>query len=182
MPSLRVFPVVLALGFALAACQTTDQTAATPTTVVCPAGVTDQLDGLYQWQVQRMEKRSDPVEDLASQRQRFTPSLFALLLKATSLTPSRDGRYLDFDVFSNTQAQTFGAVVTGCSKAQGDRIEADVDVQFGLVGRASGTPQKLRYDMLRDDNGSWRIDNIIYLDEPSYELRPFLKKLLNPSS
>ena len=183
---LRIVPVALALGSALTACQSVQQTAATATAtatkVACPAGVADQLNGLYQWQVQRMEQRSDPVEDLSSQRQRFTPSLFELLLKATSLTSRHDGRYLDFDVFSNTQAQTFGAVVTGCSEAQGNRIEADVDVNFGLVGRASDTPRQLRYEMLRDNNGRWRINNITYLDEPIEELRPLLKKLLNPSS
>ena len=181
MPSLRVFPVVLALGFALAACQTTDQTAATPTTVVCPAGVTDQLDGLYQWQVQRMEKRSDPVEDLASQRQRFTPSLFELLLQAKTLTPMRDGRFLDFDVFSNTQVSTFGATVKGCrAKAKGS-IAAEVDVTTGLRGRPSGTPRRLLYELKLNNQGSWRINNITYLDEETFQLRPFLEKLLKPS-
>lgn len=62
-----------------------------------------------------MEKRIDPVKDLSSQRQRFTPSLFELLIEARALTPVRDGRYLDFDVFSNTQSETFGALVKSCS-------------------------------------------------------------------
>ena len=63
----------------------------------CPRGVIDQLDGLYQWQVQRMDQRGDAVKALATQRQRFTPSLFKLLLEARQLTPTRNGRYLDFD-------------------------------------------------------------------------------------
>ena len=40
-------------------------------------------DGLYRWHVQTMEQRPDPVEALSSQRKRFTPSLFALLLQAS---------------------------------------------------------------------------------------------------
>ena len=75
----------------------------------------NQLDDFYRWQVQHMEQRVDRIKDLSSQRQRFTPSLFALLLQARKLEPMRDGRYLSFDVFSNTQVATFGAKVIGCS-------------------------------------------------------------------
>ena len=106
------------------------------TTGTCPQGVIEQLDGLYRWQVQRMEQRGDAVKALATQRQRFTPSLFELLMEARQLTPSRDGRYLDFDVFSNTQVSTFGARVTGCSAEIGNSIRARVDVQAGLRGRS----------------------------------------------
>ena len=147
----------------------------------CPQDVIDQLDGLYRWQVQQMDQREDPVTALSSQRQRFTPSLFELLLKARALTPMRDGRYLDFDVFSNTQAATFGAKVTGCSAEVKNSIQAAVDVQFGLTGRPSETPRRLLYELNRDNRGSWRINNISYLDEPGFQLRPFLQKLLNPA-
>ena len=147
----------------------------------CPEGVVNQLDGLYRWQVQRMETREDPVAALSSQRQRFTPSLFELLLQARALQPMRDGRFLDFDVFSNTQVATFGAKVISCSAEQGHSIKAEVDVEAGLTGRPSGTPRRLLYEMHRDSKNTWRINNITYLDKPGFQLRPFLQKLLNPT-
>jgi hypothetical protein len=148
----------------------------------CPAGVVNQLDGLYRWQVQRMEKRIDPVKDLSSQRQRFTPSLFKLLIEARALTPVRDGRYLDFDVFSNTQSETLGAQVKSCSAGKRNSLKAEVEVEVGLRGRSSGIPRRLQYEMNQDSKGSWRINDITYGDEQSFKLRPFLKELLNPSS
>ena len=148
----------------------------------CPAGVVHQLDGLYRWQVQRMEKRIDPVKDLSSQRQRFTASLFELLIKARALTPVRDGRYLDFDVFSNTQSETFGAQVKSCSPGKKNSLQAEVEVEVGLRGRSSGIPRRLLYEMNQDSKGSWRINDITYGDEQGFQLRPFLKELLNPSS
>ena len=147
----------------------------------CPEGVVNQLDGLYRWQVQRMETREDPVAALSSQRQRFTPSLFELLLQARALQPMRDGRFLDFDVFSNTQVATFGAKVISCSAEQRHSIQAEVDVEAGLTGRPIGTPRRLLYEMHRDSKNTWRINNITYLDKPGFQLRPFLQKLLNPT-
>ena len=144
----------------------------------CPKGVVDQLDGLYRWQVQRMEQRGDAVKALATQRQRFTPSLFELLMKARQLTPSRDGRYLDFDVFSNTQVSTFGARVTGCSAEIENSIRARVDVQAGLRGRTGEPPRKLLYELNRDSTGNWRINDITYLNERVFQLRPFLQQLI----
>ena len=144
----------------------------------CPKGVIDQLDGLYHWQVQRMDQRGDAVKALATQRQRFTPSLFELLTEARQLTPSSDGRYLDFDVFSNTQVMTFGATVTGCSAEIENSIQAAVDVQAGLRGRTGEPPRKLLYELNRDSTGSWRINEITYLNERGFQLKPFLQKLI----
>ena len=144
----------------------------------CPRGVIDQLDGLYRWQVQRMEQRGDAVKALATQRQRFTPSLFELLMEARQLTPSRDGRYLDFDVFSNTQVSTFGARVTGCSAEIENSIQATVDVQAGLRGRSGEPPRKLLYELNQDSTGNWRINEITYLNERVFQLKPFLQQLI----
>ena len=144
----------------------------------CPRGVVEQLDGLYRWQVQQMDNSDDPATALASQRQRFTPSLFELLLQARQLTPTRDGRYLNWDVFSHTQAATFAAEVTGCSAEIGNSIQATVNVQAGLRGR-TGEPQcKLLYELKRDSTGSWRINDITYLNERVFQLKPFLQKLI----
>ena len=147
----------------------------------CPKGVIDQLDGLYRWQVQQMEPHQDPASALASQRQRFTPSLFELLLQARQLTPTRDGRYLNWDVFSHTQAATFAAEVRGCSAEIGNSIQATVDVQAGLRPRPDGTPRRLLYELNRDSTGSWRINDITYLNEQVFQLRPVLQKLIQPA-
>ena len=148
----------------------------------CPQGVIDQLDGLYRWQVQRMDADEDPVKALTSQRQRFTPSLFKLLIEARQLTPVRDGRYLDFDVFSNTQVATYGARVKGCSTEKAKSIKAEVAVDVGLRGRSSGSPRRLLYELNNNGEGSWRINNITYLDGEVFELRPFLQKLIQPTA
>ena len=143
----------------------------------CPKGVIDQLDGLYQWQVQRMDQRGDAVKALATQRQRFTPSLFELLMEARQLTPTRDGRYLDFDVFSNTQVMTFGATITGCSAEIENSIQAKVNVQAGLRGRTGEPPRKLLYELNKGSTGNWRINDITYLNERVFQLKPFLQQL-----
>ena len=143
----------------------------------CPKGVIDQLDGLYHWQVKRMDSNEDPAKALFSQRQRFTPSLFELLIKARQLTPTRDGRYLDFDVFSGTQVLTFGAKIKGCSAKENNSLQAAVDVQAGLRGRSGEPPSQLLYELNQDSKGSWRINNITYLNGEIFELRPFLLKL-----
>lgn len=120
-------------------------------TTICPEGVVDQLDGLYRWQVQRMDGNEDPVQAFASQRQRFTPSLFELLLQAKELTPMRDGRFLDFDVFSNTQVSTFGATVKGCrAKAKGSL--ADCSTNSSSTTREAGGSTTSPTSMKRRSN------------------------------
>ena len=88
----------------LAASLITAEAPATPSplNLACPKAVRQQLDGLYNWQVQRMDQPDGATSTLSSQRERFTPALFILLAKAQQLSPTRDGRFLDFDVFSNT--------------------------------------------------------------------------------
>ena len=165
----------------LAASLITAEAPATPVplNLACPTAVRQQLDGLYRWQVQRMDQPDGPASTLSSQRERFTPELFLLLMEARQLTPTKDGRFLDFDVFSNTQARTFGAVVAVCSAVRRNSIHAAVEVQVGLRNRASETPRRLEYELKRDSTGQWRIDAITYRDEPVFQLRAFLKKLLN---
>ena len=150
--------------------------------LACPTGAIQQLDELYRWQVQRMDQTDATAATLSSQRDRFTPGLFSLLMEARQLTPTRDGRFLDFDVFSNTQVRTFGAVVTGCSAAQKNILHAGVEVHVGLRNRASETPRRLEYELKRDSTGQWRIDDITYRNEPVFQLKPFLETLVNPAT
>ena len=156
---------------------------ATPaTTGTCPAGVVNQLDGFYRWEVKRMEKRVDQIKSLSTQRQRFTPSLFGLLLQAYKLRPTSDGRFLEVDVFSATQVRTFGATVIGCSAQKSRSIQAEVRVDVGLRDKPSGIPRGLLYEMNKGSKGSWRINNIFYLDDGRVPLRTNLEDLLNPAS
>ena len=50
-----------------------------------------------------------------------------------------------------------------------------------LRGRSSGTPQRLLYELNNNGEGSWRINNITYLDAKVFELRSFLQKLVHPT-
>ena len=152
-----------------------------PMNLACPDEVRHQLDGLYQWQVQRMDQPNSPAASLSSQSERFSPRLFSLLTQARQLTPSKDGRYLDFDVFSNTQVRTFSAVITGCSAAQKNSILAAVEVQAGLRKTPSATPRRLEYELKRDCTGQWKITEITYRNERVFHLKTYLEKLVNPT-
>ena len=169
----RMLPLMAASLFAMA----------TPaTTGPCPASVVNQLDGLYRWEVQRMEQRVDQITSLSTQRHRFTPSLFELLLQAYKLRPSSDGgRFLGFNVFNSSQVSTFRAKVIGCSAQKASSIQAEVSVDVGLRGRP-GIPRGLLYEMNKGSKGSWRINNIKYLDDGRVSLRHYLQDLLNPAS
>ncbi len=85
-------------------------------------------------------------------------------------------------IYFDTQVATFGAKVTGCSAQKAISLEAEMNVKVGLRNRPSGTPRRLLYEMSKNSKGSWRINNITYLDEPGFQLRPYLKELLNPAS
>ena len=143
--------------------------------MACPAAVSQQLDGLYRWQIER--QNSPSPRNLSSQRQRFTPELYQQLQQGFALTPAQDGRFVDFDVFSGTQVTTFGAKVSGCTRLKAGSINAEVSVDTGLGGRSSGRPQQLEYRMVLRD-GRWRIADIHYPGEPGFSLSSFLSSLL----
>ena len=141
----------------------------------CPPDLSQQIDGLYRWQIERQNSHSP--RNLSSQRQRFTPELYQQLQQGFALTPMRDGRFVDFDVFSGTQVTTFGATVSGCSWLKAGSVNAQVAVDTGLGGRSSGRPQQLEYRMVQRD-GRWRIADIHYPGEPRFSLSSFLNSLL----
>ena len=143
----------------------------------CPVPVKVQLDGLYRWQVARQELRG-PLE-IASQKGRFTDELYQKLRRAYALDPA-SGRYVDFDLFSGTQVHTFGAKVLGCTALSGGVMEALVAVQAGLLNRPSEAPQQLRYQLVIDPFGTWKIADIIYPANSGYNRRltSFLAELL----
>ena len=145
-----------------------------PTT--CPAAAVTLLDGLYRWHLAHQDDRGPLV--LASQRARFAPALYSQLVRAAALTPA-DGGFLDFDVFSGTQVNTFAARVQGC-RSRGGRLEAVVAVEAGLRRRSDLTPQLLRYTLEPNGPGRWRILDITYPTEPSFSLAKHLEGLLKP--
>ena len=142
----------------------------------CPAPVKAQLDGLYRWQVARQELRG-PLE-IASQKGRFTDKLYQKLRRAYALDPT-SGRYVDWDLFSYTQVHTFGAKVLGCTTLSGGVMEALVAVQAGLRNRPSEAPQQLRYQLVMNLVGTWKIADIVYPNPAgSRRLTSFLAELL----
>ena len=143
----------------------------------CPAGVIEQLDGLYRWQLERQSQPGPML--LASQLPRFTPGLAGLLQQATALTPA-DGRFIDFDLFSGTQVETFGAEVEGCMGQSSGAVVAEVAVRAGLRGRTGDAPQQLRYVMEPSPTQGWRIADVVYPGEPSFGLSTYLEQLLAP--
>ena len=144
----------------------------------CPAAVRAQVDQLYRWQLAR-QAQSGPMS-IASQRERFTPQLFALLERAYALTPA-DGRFVDFDPFSGTQVNTFGATLRECRFNQQGVLTLRVAVQAGLRGSTAEPAQQLLYRLQHTPGQGWRIADIDYLQEPSFRLSTYLKELLKHS-
>lgn len=150
-----------------------------PAAIPCPAEATAVIDGLYRWHGAD-QKRSGPM-DLSGQRERFTPFLHGRLSRALALTPGRDGRFVDFDVFSGTQVSTFGARVLSCRPAEAGGLEAQVAVTVGISTRGpEEPPQLLRYHLVPGPTGGWRIADITYPGEPGFRLTGFLTDLLGP--
>lgn len=145
------------------------------TALACPPSVRAQIDGLYRWQLERQE-RPGPIT-ITGQRQRFTPQLFDLLERAYALTPA-DGRFVDFDLFSGTQVNTYGATLEHCSWERRGRLSVRVAVWAGLRGRAAEQPQQLRYVFRLSPSDGWRIADIVYPGEPSFRLSTYLRQLL----
>ena len=153
----------------------------------CPAPLKQRLETLYRWQVSR--QNAPGPTDLTPVAGLLSPSLHTMLESAYELTPSRDGRFVDFDVFSGTQVSTFGASVDGCRALSETAMQARVSVWVGLRGRASDTPQVLLFRMQTSPmpkspvpTGTWLIDDITYPGQPTFHLRGFLTQLLRPSS
>ena len=145
----------------------------------CPEQVRFQIDALYRWQLER-QQQSGPIQ-ISSQRQRFTPQLYRLLQRAYDLTPA-DGRFVDFDLFSGSQVNTFSATLQGCRQEQVDLLSARVAVQAGLVGRRAELPMQLHYVFRQSPSAGWRIADIIYPDAPSFRLTTYLRTLLEDPS
>lgn len=140
--------------------------------VPCPAAATAQLDGFYRWFL----ASGDQVRsDFASQKSRFTPSLFKTLRAAFSLQP-QDGRFVDFDPFSNTQVSSYGHRVAGCRRDSGGSLVMRVEVLAGLR-RSGAQVQNLDY-VLKPHDKSWRIADIVYGGESSFRLSDYLRTLL----
>ena len=144
----------------------------------CPAPVQAQLDGLYRWQVARQDLHG-PLK-ISSQKGRFTDGLFQKLRRAYALDPA-SGRFVDWDLFSGTQVYTFGAKVLGCTALPGGVMEALVSVKAGLRDRLSEAPQQLRYQLVMDPFGTWKIADIVYSANSGYNrpLTSFLAELLD---
>ena len=141
----------------------------------CPEGVVAQLNGLYKWHIAAQGRNTFP-----SQKSRFTPTLYGRIERAFALSPERDGRFVDFDIFSNTQVETYGADVLACYPGVGSRTEAIVAVQVGIRGVSSDFPMILRYRMIRSSRDSWRISNILWGENggESQNLNRFLEQVL----
>jgi hypothetical protein len=143
----------------------------------CPAGVISQIEGLYKWVV------TPEDSGIISQKDRLTPHLYQLLKGTENLSPITDGAFVDFDPFSNTQAQVFGAKVKSCRIQQRNLVaEARVAVSYGLVNVPSGYFQTLDYRMVRVGS-RWLISDITYdilTDKPwtlTWELEDVLKEV-----
>jgi len=146
--------------------------AATDQVVPCPAAATAQLDGFYGWFL----ASGDRVRtDFASQQERFTPALFKSLSTAFALQP-QDGRFVDFDPFSNTQVSSFGHHIAGCRRDAGGNLVMRVEVLAGLR-RSGAEAQRLDY-VLESDGLNWRIADIDYRGESTFRLSAYLRSLL----
>jgi hypothetical protein len=137
----------------------------------CPPAAQAQLDGFYRWFLASNDGRSQ----FQSQRQRFTAELYEDLRSGFALQPA-DGRFVDFDPFSNTQVASYGYRIAGCRLDEKGLLVMRVQVLAGLApSRASYQP--LDY-VLTATGGDWRIADIRYPGDVSFSLRAYLQGLL----
>jgi hypothetical protein len=140
--------------------------------VPCPLAATAQLDEFYRWFL----ATSDGRTSFGSQEQRFTPELYANLSAGFALRPA-DGRFVDFDPFSNTQVASYGYRIASCRRDGNALLLMRVEVLAGLSpSRASPVP--LDY-VLSPEGETWRIADIRYPGEMSFSLSDYLHDLLN---
>lgn len=142
-----------------------------PKSIACPPAATSQVDGFYRWFL----ATQDPRQSFPSQRQRFTPELYRQLRAGFALQPS-DGRFVDFDPFSNTQVMSYGHRIACCRQEANGLLVMRVDVRAGL-SPARASNQQLDY-VLTPTGNSWRIGDIRYPGEASFSMRQFLEGLL----
>jgi len=105
------------MGVAAWRCTLRRSAAPLPQPVPCPAAARAQLDGFYRW---FLATRDGGRSEFQSQKQRFTPELYRELRAAFALQPA-DGRFVDFDPFSNSQVGSDGHRIAGCRRA-GDEL------------------------------------------------------------
>jgi|694.fasta_scaffold84721_2 hypothetical protein len=142
-----------------------------PRSVPCPPAAKAQLEGFYRWFLASNDGRSQ----FQSQRHRFTAELYEELRAGFALQPA-DGRFVDFDPFSNTQVTSYGHRIAGCRLDANGSLVMRVQVLAGLApSRASYQP--LDY-VLTASGGDWRIADIRYPGEVSFSLREYLQRLL----
>lgn len=139
--------------------------------VPCPAAATAQLDGFYRWFLATKDGRSQ----FQSQEQRFSPELYRELRAAFALKPA-DGRFVDFDPFSNTQVASYGHRISGCRRDRDAGLLLRVEVLAGLSPSRT-SPVPLDYVLTPAAQG-WRIADIRYPGETSFSLRAYLQGLL----
>jgi hypothetical protein len=171
---MRLIPAttILLTGTLLAVSSAAAPAAPTGQAVPCPPAATALLDGFYRWFLASSDGRST----FDSQEQRFTPELYASLSAGFALRPA-DGRFVDFDPFSNTQVASYGHRIASCRREENELLLMLVEVLAGLSpSRASTVP--LDY-VLSPKGEAWRIADIRYPGEMSFSLIEYLHDLLH---
>jgi hypothetical protein len=170
---MRLIPAttILLTGTLLAVSSAAAPAAPPGQAVPCPPAATALLDGFYRWFLASSDGRSS----FGSQEQRFTPELYASLSAGFALRPA-DGRFVDFDPFSNTQVASYGHRIASCRREGNALLLMRVEVLAGLSpSRASPVP--LDYVLSREGE-TWRIADIRYPGEMSFSLSEYLHDLL----
>jgi Protein of unknown function (DUF3828) len=121
------------------------------------------VNQFYQWYLKTESIRPQ----FAQQKALFSPELYTQLTKAWTKKPGQDN-FVDFDVFSGTQVGMAKAVVRSMSRSRGGRT-ADVDVDLyegrkinGKLTQVSNTPIPVKVLLESQNNGPWRIQNLVY--------------------
>jgi hypothetical protein len=173
-PRMRLVPAVTAMLLASGMMSGPTATTAAPlqNMVPCPAAATAQLDGFYRW---FLTTKDGGRSQLQSQKQRFSPELYRELRAAFALQPA-DGRFVDFDPFSNSQVGSYGHRIAGCQWNGDGLLLMRVEVFAGL-GSSRTSPLPLDY-VLSPSGQSWPITDIRYPGEVNFSLRSNLQGLL----
>ncbi|MCS6812309.1 MAG: YbjP/YqhG family protein, partial [Cyanobacteria bacterium] len=126
---------------------------ATVSAVDSPQTVVQQF---YQWYLQNQSRARERINQ---QRSAFTPQFYQQLTQAFQKQPG-DGKWLDFDPFSNTQVSAYRFVVKSVRLSPQNNRSAEVNIEVYADLRPPGRPVPIK--VLVDRTGDrWQIRNLV---------------------
>lgn len=120
----------------------------------------------YQWYVQNQNQAPGQAQRrIAEQETAFTSVLYQQLVQGFQKRPGSPRGFLNFDVFCDCQANTFGATVRSVRQVASGMAEVNIDVSIGMRRPAGVVPMQV---IVVREGDRWQIQNIFYTRDQDY--------------